>query len=151
MEVAVLLNQWPNKAFKTELRANALRPFKVNVIFRKLYKSEWNMNRYIRVIYVAIIIFISPTTVFAEGPFTTEGSPKLRVDAAGELQIFTMPENANCYSNKAQMSASEPGRDLIASLVLAAQMAGRGVNIWIERYDSTNPQRCKITHIEIES
>ncbi|WP_299587575.1 hypothetical protein [uncultured Microbulbifer sp.] len=98
------------------------------------------------------MIFLSVSAGAYEGPFATDGSPWTRVSSNGSFSIYPMPASAGCYDDK--VSVANTGdtemKSMVMSLVLAAQMSGRKLNIWVERYDSTSPQRCEMAFIEID-
>lgn len=102
-----------------------------------------------RLLTSIILLALSKAALAYEGPFQTDGPPRLRVDHNGTLQIFTLDQSVNCYHNKATMVATEVGHDLVASMVLSAQMAGKRIKVWVERYGTDTPQRCKIIYVEV--
>ncbi|GAB2898753.1 hypothetical protein ACCI51_08155 [Microbulbifer echini] len=98
------------------------------------------------------LIFLSVSVSALEGPFVSDGAPKVRVSSSGGVTIYRMPSSANCYGDKINLESTESVdfRKMALSMVIAAQLSGKKINAWIDRYDSTTPQRCKLAFMEIE-
>ncbi|MFA0790519.1 hypothetical protein ACCI51_08160 [Microbulbifer echini] len=98
------------------------------------------------------IFLLSVSVAAAEGPFTTDVPPWARVSSDGSFVIYPIPASANCHDNKVGVVdlGGPDVKGMVLSLVLAAQMSGKKVSVWVDRYGSTTPQRCKIAFIEID-
>ncbi|WP_226648737.1 hypothetical protein [Microbulbifer variabilis] len=98
------------------------------------------------------VLLLSGSVSASEGPFTSDGAPWVRLSSSGSMTIYRMPDPVNCYQNKINVSNSEDPdmMEMAFSLVTAAQMSGKKINVWIDRYDSTIPQRCNLVFIEID-
>ncbi|WP_226648736.1 hypothetical protein [Microbulbifer variabilis] len=101
---------------------------------------------------VSGLFFLSISVSASEGPFASDGAPWVRVSSSGGGSIYSMPDSANCYGNKIGLDASVDSdvKKMVMSLVTAAQLSEKRINVWVDRYDSTTPQRCKLAIIEIE-
>ncbi|WP_444888877.1 hypothetical protein [Microbulbifer sp. JMSA008] len=105
------------------------------------------LNKYL----ILGILFLSVSAVAYEGPFISDGTPWARLASNGTFAIYPMPTAASCFDDKVSVVNTEDPemKGMVMSLVLAAQMSNRNVKMWVEKYDSTTPQRCKLAFIEI--
>ena len=86
-----------------------------------------------------------------EGPVASNDNLRARLSSSGWITIYGIPNSADCYGNKIEVpNSQEPEmKQMVVSLITAAQLAGRQINFWYTRYDSTNPQRCELRYIEM--
>lgn len=112
------------------------------------------MKKFTKNLCLFLSITSSALAYSIEGPFQSEGIPTARVSDQGQIQIFGMSDATNCFKDKAivEPTYSESkaiGNGMILQVILAAQVSNSRVNVWVERYDVTSPQRCMLRHIEL--
>ncbi len=110
------------------------------------------MQKMIIGFYIIFGALCSASAYSYEGPYLSDIAPIVRVSTTGQIQIFGTPEEAYCHKNKASYEAKYTKNEevnMIFTVALAAQVSNRKINVWVERYGDTNPQRCTISFIEI--
>ncbi len=103
-------------------------------------------------IFIVFSMIANSSEVTYEGPFLTDTAPDVRLSSSGTVSILGISESVGCLYNKAEALGSEnmESNKMILSVGLAAQLSDRNVYVWIERYDTTTPQRCKLRYIQIK-
>ena len=109
------------------------------------------MKNIFRFVFLGLF-FVNVSVLAAEGPFISDGVPWARVSVNGNFVIYRMPASAECYGNKIGVDNSEDPdmRKMALSMVTAAQMSEKKIKVWVNYFDSTTPQRCKLAFMEIE-
>jgi len=121
------------------------------MIRRKLDRFK-RVGETILVLPVALAVLVSlavPASAH-EGRFDVT-SPVVRVFNADagtiSFTITGIDPTADCYNDIVD-ALGEDTQDALA-LALAAQLSERSLSVWFERYGNATPQRCSLTHIEL--
>lgn len=112
------------------------------------------MKKFTKSICLLLGLSASTLSYSLEGPFLSNVGPVARVSDLGQVQIFGLTGAANCFKDKAIVEPTHSQTQAVQSsmllqVILAAQVSNKRVNVWVERYDVTSPQRCMLRHVEL--